>query len=49
MAEAFEMTGRSTESPFEDAVKAALERKGWEVHPQIRVFSSRRSRCSSSG
>jgi hypothetical protein len=27
MAEAFETTGRSTESPFEDAVKAALERE----------------------
>ncbi|WP_424362955.1 DUF3320 domain-containing protein [Methylocystis parvus] len=37
MAEAFEMTGRPTESPFEDAVKAALERRGWEVHPQIGV------------
>ena len=37
VAEAFEPTGRPTESPFEDAVKAALERKGWEVHPQIGV------------
>ena len=37
VAEAFEMTGRPTESPFEDAVKAALERRGWEVHPQIGV------------
>ena len=37
VAEAFELTGRPTESPFEDAVLAALERKGWEVHPQIGV------------
>ena len=37
VAEAFEVTGRPTESPFEDAVKAALERKGWEVHSQIGV------------
>jgi Protein of unknown function (DUF4011)/REase_MTES_1575/AAA domain/Protein of unknown function (DUF3320) len=37
VAEAFELTGRPTESPFEDAVKSALERKGWEVHPQIGV------------
>lgn len=37
IAEAFELTGRPTESPFEDAVKAALERRGWEVHPQVGV------------
>ncbi|MEI6572569.1 MAG: DUF3320 domain-containing protein [Alphaproteobacteria bacterium] len=37
IAEAFELTGRATDSPFEDAVKAALESKGWEVHPQVGV------------
>ena len=33
----FAPTGRCTESPFEAAVKSALETKGWEVHPQIGV------------
>ena len=37
IAEAFAPTGGATESPFEDAVKRALEAKGWEVHPQIGV------------
>jgi very-short-patch-repair endonuclease len=37
IAEAFSPTGRDTESPFEDAVKLALEVKGWEVHPQVGV------------
>jgi very-short-patch-repair endonuclease len=37
IAEAFSPTGRETESPFESAVKNALEGKGWEVHPQIGV------------
>jgi hypothetical protein len=37
IAEAFSPTGRETESPFESAVKHALEGKGWEVHPQIGV------------
>jgi hypothetical protein len=37
IAEAFSPTGRETESPFEDAVKRALEAKGWEVHPQVGV------------
>jgi very-short-patch-repair endonuclease len=37
IAEAFAATGRETESPFEEAVKRALEVKGWEVHPQIGV------------
>jgi very-short-patch-repair endonuclease len=35
MAEAFAPTGRDIESPFEDAVKKALENRGWEVHTQI--------------
>jgi very-short-patch-repair endonuclease len=37
IAEAFAPTGRDTESPFEDAVKRALESKNWVVHPQIGV------------
>lgn len=37
IAEAFAVTGRGTELPFEDAVKRAFEAKGWEVHPQIGV------------
>ncbi len=41
IAEAFAATGQDTESPFEDAVKAALENKGWVVHPQIGVSSFR--------
>ncbi len=30
-----------TESPFEDAVKKALEERGWVVHPQVGVSSFR--------
>lgn len=37
IAEAFSPTGRDTESPFEDAVMGALQRRGWEVHPQVGV------------
>ena len=37
IAESFAPTGRDVESPFEDAVKRALEAKGWVVHPQIGV------------
>lgn len=37
IAEEFSATGRETESPFEEAVKQALEAKGWTVHPQIGV------------
>src|SRR5208337_838133 len=37
IAEAFAPTGRDTESPFEDAVKRALETKNWTVHPQVGV------------
>jgi very-short-patch-repair endonuclease len=37
IAEAFAPTGRDTESPFEDAVKRALETKHWVVHPQVGV------------
>jgi very-short-patch-repair endonuclease len=37
IAEAFSLTGRETESPFEDAVMRALEKKGWEIHPQVGV------------
>ncbi|MGY3581970.1 very-short-patch-repair endonuclease [Bradyrhizobium sp. USDA 4341] len=37
IAEAFAPTGRSTESPFEEAVMAALRNDLWEVHPQVGV------------
>ena len=37
IAEAFAPSGRDTESPFEEAVKRALEAKGWTVIPQIGV------------
>ena len=37
IAEAFSLTGRGTESPFEDAVKRALEARNWTVHPQLGV------------
>jgi Protein of unknown function (DUF4011)/REase_MTES_1575/AAA domain/Protein of unknown function (DUF3320) len=37
IAEAFSPTGRTTESPFEDAVMRALEDKGWAIHPQVGV------------
>jgi very-short-patch-repair endonuclease len=33
--------GEGTDSPFEDAVKAALERCGWEIHTQIGVSGFR--------
>ncbi|MGD9507786.1 MAG: DUF3320 domain-containing protein [Geminicoccaceae bacterium] len=41
IAEAFAPTGLTTESPFEDAVKAALESRGWVVHPQVGVSAFR--------
>jgi very-short-patch-repair endonuclease len=41
VAEAFTPTGRDTESPFEDAVKRALEAKNWVVHPQVGVSNFR--------
>lgn len=41
IAEAFSPTGQDTESPFEDAVKAALETRGWTVHPQVGVSNFR--------
>ena len=41
IAEAFAPTGRGTDSPFEDAVKARLEAQGWEVHPQVGVSGFR--------
>lgn len=41
LAEAFAPTGRGTDSPFEEAVKAMLEGKGWEVHPQVGVAGFR--------
>ncbi|MDR3474074.1 MAG: DUF3320 domain-containing protein [Devosia sp.] len=40
MAEAAHTLGE-TESPFEDAVKAALEARGWTVHAQIGVSGFR--------
>lgn len=41
MAEAFAASGTGTESPFEDAVKAALEARDWVVHTQIGVSGYR--------
>lgn len=41
IAEAFTPAGLATESPFEDAVKAALEGRGWELRPQVGVSSFR--------
>ncbi|MER2265587.1 DUF3320 domain-containing protein [Methylobacterium oxalidis] len=41
LAEAFSPTGGDVESPFESAVKAALEAKGWTVHTQIGVSGFR--------
>ena len=32
-----ERSGREEESPFEDAVRAALETEGYEIHPQVGV------------
>jgi very-short-patch-repair endonuclease len=32
---------RDTESPFEDAVRRALEERGWSVHPQVGVAGFR--------
>ena len=33
--------GEGTDSPFEDAVKTALEHRGWEIHTQIGVSGFR--------
>ncbi len=41
LAEAFAPTGGDVESPFEAAVMAALEAKGWTVHTQIGVSGFR--------
>ena len=41
MTDSTNSSGEGTESPFEDAVKAALEARGWEVHTQIGVSSFR--------
>ena len=41
LMEASAPTGGETESPFEDAVKAALEALGWTVHTQIGVSGFR--------
>lgn len=40
-AEAFAATGEGTDSPFEDAVMAALQARGWVVHTQIGVSGFR--------
>ncbi len=41
LAEAAAPLDRDTDSPFEDAVKDELERRGWQVHPQVGVSSFR--------
>jgi very-short-patch-repair endonuclease len=41
LAEASAPTGRDTDSPFEDAVLAALQEKGWRLHPQVGVSGFR--------
>lgn len=41
LAEAHQGSVGVTESPFEDAVKMALERRGWTVRPQIGVSGFR--------
>ncbi len=41
IAEAFAPTGSDTESPFEDAVRDALQARGWVVHPQVGVSGFR--------
>lgn len=41
LAEAHQGSVGVTESPFEDAVKLALERRGWTVRPQIGVSGFR--------
>jgi very-short-patch-repair endonuclease len=41
LAKASAPTGQDTESPFEDAVKEALEKRGWSVHPQVGVSGFR--------
>ncbi|KQP10137.1 DNA helicase [Methylobacterium sp. Leaf99] len=41
LAEAFAPTGGDVESPFEAAVMAALEARGWTVHTQIGVSGFR--------
>ncbi len=41
LAEAHQGSVGATESPFEDAVKLALEKRGWTVRPQIGVSGFR--------
>jgi very-short-patch-repair endonuclease len=41
LAEAAAPLDRDTDSPFEDAVKNALENRGWVVHPQVGVAGFR--------
>ena len=41
LAEAHQGSVGATESPFEDSVKLALERRGWTVRPQIGVSGFR--------
>jgi very-short-patch-repair endonuclease len=41
LAEAAAPLDRDTESPFEDAVRGALEKLGWIVHPQVGVSGFR--------
>ncbi|BBF92157.1 DUF3320 domain-containing protein [Blastochloris tepida] len=41
LAEAFSVAGHAPDSPFEEAVKAALEARGWTVHAQIGVSGFR--------
>ena len=41
LAEAAAPLDRDTDSPFEDAVKKALEDRGWDVHPQVGVAGFR--------
>jgi very-short-patch-repair endonuclease len=41
LAEAAAPLDRDTDSPFEDAVRLALEKRGWVVHPQVGVSGFR--------
>lgn len=41
LAEAAAPLDRDTESPLEDAVRAALEKLGWTVHPQVGISGFR--------
>ncbi|MBW0000904.1 MAG: DUF3320 domain-containing protein [Verrucomicrobia bacterium] len=41
LAQSSAPTGRETESPFEDAVQEALQRRGWTLHPQVGVSGFR--------